>query len=183
MIPYLVKMAAIGAAFAASLWVAPLPDTERMATPTHGYTVEGLPTARIAPPEAATSPVAAPKPATPTTAAPPARTCPEWAEYGRRFGWPETELTTLAVIMRRESACTTGAVGDGGDSRGLLQIHCPTWVAKSRYWPNGWAAAHGFNVTCDDLNHPDTNLAIGFLIWAGVEGSAGGWGNWSTWRP
>ena len=180
---YFLKLAGIGAAFAGSLWVAPLPDASRITLPEPRYTVEGLPTERILPPNVPTSPPDAPKPATPTTVPPTPKTCSQWAEWGRGYGWPESEMATLATIMGRESGCTVEAVGDNGASRGLLQIHCPTWVEPSRAWPTGWAAAHGLNITCDDLHDPGINLGIGFLIWAGVEGSSGGWWNWTTYTP
>lgn len=183
MITYLAKMAAIGLACAGSLWIAPLPDPARIPPPVHDYTLDGSPTWRIVPSEAPTRPVVERKPPTPATIPPAPRTCSEWAEYGRQYGWPQTELATLAVIMGRESGCQPAAIGDRGASRGLLQLHCPTWVEPSRHWPTGWAAAHGFNVTCDDLHNPDTNLALGFLIWAGVKGSSGGWWNWTTYTP
>lgn len=183
MITYLTKMAGIGAAFVVSLWIAPLPDASRIQIPEPKYTVEGSPTERILPRNAPNNALQASKPATPTVTTPEPRTCSQWAEYGRQFGWPETELAMLATIMGRESGCLPDAVGDNGASRGLLQLHCPTWVQPSQFWPNGWAAAQGFNVTCDDLHEPATNLALGFLIWAGVEGSDGGWWNWTTYRP
>jgi hypothetical protein len=183
MITYLTKMAAIGLAFAGSLWIAPVPDIGHLPLPVHTYTEVGSPTWRISPPQAPISPAIASKPATPVTVAPTPKTCSEWAEYATRYGWPASEVATLTVIMGRESGCQPEAIGDNGASRGLLQIHCPTWVQPSRHWPTGWAAAHGFNVTCDDLHKPNYNLAIGFLIWAGVEGSSGGWWNWTTYTP
>ena len=183
MITYLAKMAGIGAAFVVSLWVAPLPDASRIRLPEPRYTVEGLPTERILPANAPRNASTTSKPATPTTMPPTPRTCSEWAEYGRAYGWPETELATLTVIMGRESGCRPEAVGDNGASCGLLQIHCPTWVEPSRNFASGWANYHGYPITCNDLHDPATNLAIGFLIWAGVEGSGGGWWNWTTYRP
>lgn len=183
MMTYLTKMAGIGAAFVVSLWIAPLPDGSRISVPEPRYTLEGSPTARILPANAPTRPSNASKTTTPTTTPSTVKTCLQWAEYGRQFGWPESEIATLTVIMGRESGCQPEAIGDYGASRGLLQLHCPTWVEPSKYWPTGWANAHGFNVTCNDLHNPDTNLAIGFLIWAGVEGSSGGWWNWTTYTP
>lgn len=183
MIAYLAKMAALGLAGIGILWWGPAPDVRNPGTYEAAYSVEGLPTEYVVHPLAPRSSSDAPKTPTPTSVAHTPKTCSEWARYGRRFGWPETELATLAVIMGRESGCTPEIVGDGGASIGLLQLHCPTWVQPSKYWPNGWAAHHGFNVTCESLKNPDTNLALGFLIWAGVEGSGGGWWNWTTYTP
>jgi hypothetical protein len=109
--------------------------------------------------------------------------CAEYVGLALTIGWPATEAPQLAQIMRSESRCYPDRIGDQGNSYGLLQIHCPTWVAKTRYWPEGWAAVNGYPITCTDLLDPKTNLAIGFLIWAGVEGSSGGWWNWTTYRP
>jgi hypothetical protein len=183
MIGYYLKMAGVGLAWVGVLWWGLAPDVKHPTPTSLYYAVEGETVADYVPVPAPRNASDAPKPATPTVTTPGPKTCSEWAEYGRKFGWPEIELSTLTVIMGQESACNPAAVGDNGASRGLLQIHCPTWVQPSKYWPNGWAAAHGFNVTCDGLHDPATNLAIGLLIWAGVEGSDGGWWNWTTYRP
>ena len=184
MIGNLGTLAAIVGAFVVSLIVAPLPNGDRITLPPPRYTVEGSPTERILPPLAPTSPLDASNPPTPTTVPlPPIGACSAWAGYALGFGWPAVEAPQLARIMFLESTCNPAAVGDGGDSRGLLQIHCPTWVEPSQNWPTGWAAANGYPITCDDLHDPATNLAIGFLIWAGVEGSGGGWWNWTTYTP
>lgn len=175
---YLTKLLGVGALFIVSLWIAPLPDPGEPIGPL--WDTDYAPPAAILPP---TSPVETTKPATPTTTTPTPVLCSEWAEYGRRFGWPENEIDQLTVIMGLESGCNPSAIGDNGNSYGLLQLHCPTWVAKSTYWPNGWAAANGYPITCNDLLDPATNLAIGFLIWAGVPGSSGGWWNWTTYKP
>lgn len=169
MIGYAPIAALVAAAFGVSLWIAPLPD---------------LPNTAIVPPNTVYSPVEAIEPLTATTVPEPAvGDCGAWAGYALSYGWPATQTAQLAEIMRLESGCNPAAVGDGGNSYGLLQIHCPTWVAKSTFWPQGWAAATGYPITCQNLLDPATNLAIGFLIWAGVEGSGGGWWNWTTYTP
>jgi hypothetical protein len=164
----------VGAAFVVSLWVSPLPNPQPDAAPTN----------TMVPANTVYSPLDASKAATPTTVPQPQiGDCGAWAGYALGFGWPATEAPQLAQIMRLESGCNPYAVGDNGNSYGLLQIHCPTWVARSTHWPTGWAAANGYPITCNDLLDPATNLAIGFLIWAGVPGSGGGWWNWTTYRP
>lgn len=174
MIAYTPLAALVAAAFGISLWIAPLPDVQPDTTP---------PATMVAP-NTVYSPVQAPKPPTVTTVPYPAvGHCGAWAGYALGYGWPATQTPQLAEIMRLESGCDPSAIGDGGNSYGLLQIHCPTWVAKSTFWPDGWAAANGYPITCADLLDPATNLGIGFLIWAGVEGSGGGWWNWTTYRP
>jgi hypothetical protein len=163
---------------AVSVWIAPLPSAP-LKTPLPAPVYRST-----SPVEAPSVPVVERKPPTPTTVpTPPIGACGAWAGYALAFGWPGVEAPQLAEIMRRESACTPNAIGDNGNSYGLLQIHCPTWVQPSTYWPNGWAAANGYSITCNDLLHPATNLALGFLIWAGVPGSSGGWWNWTTYTP
>lgn len=159
-----------------SLWVAPLPSNPPTdaVPPTVYEAVEAIPS----PSDASNTPTATSVALTPKDG-----DCAGFVALALSVGWPQSEAHNLAYIMHAESACTVGAVGDSGNSRGLLQIHCPTWVAKTTYWPDGWAAANGYPITCDDLHEPRTNLAVGFLIWAGVKGSSGGWDNWSTWRP
>jgi hypothetical protein len=174
MIAYTPLAALVAAAFGISLWIAPLPDVQP----------DSQVAATIVAPNTVYSPVEAPKPPTPTTVPYPAvGDCGAWADYAVGFGWPRVEARQIAEIMHLESRCDPTAIGDGGNSYGLLQIHCPSWVAKSTYWPDGWAAANGYPITCQDLLDPATNLGIGFLIWAGVEGSGGGWWNWTTYRP
>ena len=167
----------IGALFTLSLMISPLPS----ATPAVSRPVYQSTLAPLTP----TSPVAAPN--TPTTATatptPVDGSCASYVGVGLGLGWPASEAPQLAEIMRLESTCMTGAVGDGGNSIGLLQIHCPTWVAPSRYWPTGWTAAYGMPLTCEQLHNPRINLAVGLMIWRGLPGSGGGWHNWTTYRP
>lgn len=167
----------VGALFTLSLMISPLPA----ATPTVAPAVYQSTMAPLAP----ISPVAAQNTPTATTVAPTPvdGSCASYVGLGLGLGWPASEAAQLAQIMRLESACLTGAVGDGGNSIGLLQIHCPTWVSPSRHWPTGWTAAYGMPLTCSDLHNPRVNLAVGLMIWRGLPGSSGGWANWSTYKP
>ena len=172
-----VSVLALGSALTAlSLWVAPLPDP----TPT-----VAVPPTVYKPVEAVSSPSDASNTPTATTVpqGPFSGDCDGFVALALTVGWPAVEARQLREIMVAESACDPAAVGDGGASRGLLQIHCPTWVERTRFWPDGWAAVNGYPITCNDLHEPRTNLAVGFLIWAGVKGSSGGWWNWSTYTP
>ena len=162
-----------GAAVAISLWINPLPNPWPAAAPT---TI-----APTVPANTVYRPLDASEPPTPTTVPqPPIGACSAWAGYALGYGWPAVEAPQLARIMHLESRCNPAAIGDNGNSYGLLQIHCPSWVKPNRFWPTGWAAANGYPITCNDLLDPVTNLAIGSLIWAGVPGSSGGWSNWTT---
>lgn len=160
-----------GTLFVLSLFAAPFPDLPEPA--------------RQVPVSTVYSPVQPLQTPTTATTAPAGTSgdCASYVAYGLQHGWPADQAEQLATIMRLESACNPAAIGDNGASRGLLQIHCPTWVAPSTYWPDGWAATHGYPITCDDLHDPKTNLQIGLMIYSGVPGSAGGWRTWSTYTP
>jgi len=168
----------VGLLLAFSLWIAPLPSTPLepvLRDPVYRSTSPSKPPS--SPQVAGTSPT--------VTSRPPVAVgdCGAWAAYATRYGWPSSQTAQLAKIMHRESRCDPTQIGDQGNSYGLLQIHCPSWVAKSTYWPDGWAAANGYPITCQDLLDPATNLALGFLIWSGVPGSSGGWSAWTTYNP
>ena len=122
---------------------------------------------------------AASKPPTPTTTTPlpQAGDCEGWVGVAFGIGWPIAALDTLKLAMRLESGCDPVAVGDGGDSIGLLQIHCPTWGTPSRNWPVGWMQHYGWG-DCDDLTDPIVNLTVGLAIYEGWTGSTPGWQHW-----
>jgi hypothetical protein len=124
-------------------------------------------------------PVQATNPPTPTTTTtwPEAGNCDAYVAIAAHIGWPQTALDTLRLAMRLESGCNPQAVGDAGDSIGLLQIHCPTWGTPNRNWPIGWIQHYGWG-DCNDLFDPIVNLTVGLAIWQGWEGSTPGWQHW-----
>ena len=90
-------------------------------------------------------------------------------------GWPASEMARLAIVLHRESRCTSGAFNATdpmGGSHGLMQINS-FWCKRSIYWPTGWLQAHGIVTTCDDLYDPHTNLRAGLAIWRNS-----GWHPW-----
>lgn len=122
---------------------------------------------------------AASKTPTPTTTTPlpAAGNCEAYVAIAYHVGWPADALDTLALAMRLESGCDPQAVGDAGDSIGLLQINCPTWATPNSNWPVGWMQHYGFG-DCDDLYDPITNLTVGLAIYEGWAGSTPGWHHW-----
>lgn len=122
---------------------------------------------------------AATNPPTPTTSAPypPAGACDAYVAIAYHVGWPEAALPMLREAMRLESACDPYAVGDRGDSIGLLQIHQPTWCTPSSAWPVGWMQHYRLG-DCNDLYDPIVNLRVGLAIWEGWQGSTPGWQHW-----
>lgn len=125
------------------------------------------------------SPIQATKPPTPTTTAPlpAAGDCEGWVGVAYGIGWPATALDTLKLAMQLESGCNPQAVGDHGDSVGILQLHCPTWATPNHNWPIGWTQHYGFG-DCNALRDPITNLRAGLAIWEGWKGSTPGWQHW-----
>jgi hypothetical protein len=122
---------------------------------------------------------AATNPPTPTMTPPlpSAGDCAGWVAVAYGIGWPEAALNTLEQAMRLESGCDPYAVGDGGDSIGLMQIHQPSWCVPNRNWPIGWMQHYDLGF-CGDLWHGPTNLRVALAIWEGWQGSTPGWQHW-----
>ena len=125
------------------------------------------------------SPVQATNPPTPTSTTPwpAAGNCDAYVAIAAHIGWPQTELDTLRLAMHLESGCNPQAVGDAGESVGLMQLHCPSWATPNKNWPVGWAQHYGFG-DCDDLRDPIVNLTAALAIWEGWKGSTPGWQHW-----
>jgi len=125
------------------------------------------------------SPVQATNPPTPTTTPPlpAAGDCEGWVGVAYGIGWPAAALDTLKEAMRLESGCDPYALGDDGDSVGLLQIHMPSWCTPNGNWPIGWMQHYNLGI-CGDLWDGPTNLRVGLAIWEGWEGSTPGWQHW-----
>ncbi|NBW18550.1 MAG: hypothetical protein EBR82_62315, partial [Caulobacteraceae bacterium] len=100
--------------------------------------------------------------------------CAEWAPLAREAGFTESDLPIALQVMELESMCLPDAVGDNGESFGLMQINS-FWCQPSRYWPQGYLQAFGLVNDCSDLMEPRTNLIVAWHIAANH-----GWPNWST---
>jgi hypothetical protein len=113
----------------------------------------------------------------PTTIA----TCDDAVSLARQVGWPEDQLDTLAVVMLRESRCTSTAhnVNDPhGGSYGLTQIN-GFWCLPNASWPMGWLQVQGVGVTdCSELFIPEANLRAALAIY-----NNSGWGPWAATAP
>ena len=159
-------MAAVYATFIVALPTAPKPAE------TPKTTVYSPATMHYSPVDASNQPT----PAT-TTPLPAAGDCEGWVGVAYAIGWPVVELDTLKLAMQLESGCNPQAVGDAGDSVGLMQLHCPSWATPNKNWPIGWAQHYGFG-DCDDLRDPIVNLTAALAIWKGWKGSTPGWQHW-----
>ena len=52
--------------------------------------------------------------------------CQEWADTALRGGFVLDDLWIALQVAELESGCLPGAIGDNGDSFGLMQIHTPS---------------------------------------------------------
>ena len=150
-----------------------------VALPTASDAPDTVPTTVYKPATSVQIAPAASTPPTPTstTPLPPAGDCEAYVGIAYAVGWTVDALDTLKLAMWLESGCDPAAVGDGGDSIGLLQIHCPTWGTPTANWPVGWMQHYGWG-DCDDLTDPIVNLTVGLAIYEGWTGSTPGWQHW-----
>ena len=101
--------------------------------------------------------------------------CAEWADTALRGGFTQADLTVALQVMELESGCLPDAIGDNGDSFGLMQIHTPTWCKPNKYWPRGYLQTKGILSDCVELLEPLVNLHAAWHI-----SSNYGWENWTT---
>lgn len=73
-----------------------------------------------------------------------------------KAGIPVDQWLDYAAVAKCESDWEFDAVGDGGNARGLFQIHGYPWVA--------WAQEMGFSVTHENIDEPIRNARLAFLI-------------------
>lgn len=101
--------------------------------------------------------------------------CREWADTALRAGFVLNDLWIALQVAELESGCLPGAIGDNGQSFGLMQIHTPTWCQPNKYWPRGYLQTKGMIDDCSELLDPLTNLWVAWHI-----ATQYGWENWST---
>ena len=156
-------------------WVVAMPPSQLGPTP-QAVPATTPATAHYSPADATTSP-------TPTTTAPlpAAGDCEGWVGVAYGIGWPADELDTLKRAMQLESSCDPYALGDDGNSVGLMQIHMPSWCVPNGNWPIGWMQHYDLGI-CGDLWHGPTNLRVALAIWEGWAGSTPGWHHWHALR-
>lgn len=102
--------------------------------------------------------------------------CSEWAETAMRGGFHWDDLWIALQVMELESMCLPNAIGDNGESFGLMQINS-YWCQPSKYWPRGYLQTLGMVNDCADLLDPLTNLNAAWHISVQY-----GWQNWTTYR-
>ena len=92
-------------------------------------------------------------------------------------GFTPDEALVLDRIAWLESRCTANAVGDSGQSLGLLQIHAPSWCTPNVYNPVGYLQAALVLNSCEELFDPvvAVNAARAIYLYGGFE-------QWSTYE-
>ena len=102
--------------------------------------------------------------------------CAEWADTAVRGGFELDDLRTALQVAELESSCLPNAIGDNGQSWGLMQIN-NYWCTPVKYWPNGYLQTKGIITGCTDLLDPLTNMHAAWHIATNY-----GWQNWTTWE-
>lgn len=102
--------------------------------------------------------------------------CREWAETALRAGFVLDDLWIALQVMEMESMCLPNAIGDNGQSYGLMQINS-FWCKPSTYWPRGYLQTWGLLNECQELMDPALNLHVAWHI-----ATKHGWENWTTYR-
>lgn len=113
---------------------------------------------------------------TPTTVAPIGACWPVYA-YALQAGFTPDEALILDRIAWLESRCTANAVGDHGESLGILQVHAPSWCRPNVYNPVGYLQAALVLNSCEELFDPvvAVNAARAIYLYGGFE-------QWSTYE-
>ena len=102
--------------------------------------------------------------------------CKEWADTAVRGGFVLDDLRIALQVAELESACLPNAIGDNGQSWGLMQIN-NYWCTPVKYWPGCYLQTHGIIDSCTDLLDPLTNMHAAWHI-----ATHHGWDNWTTYK-
>lgn len=111
-----------------------------------------------------------------TTLAPVGACWPVYA-YALEAGFTADEALVLDAIAWHESRCNANAVGDHGESLGLLQIHAPSWCTPNRWNPVGYLQAALVLNSCEELFDPFVAVKAARAIYL-----YGGFEQWSTYK-
>lgn len=103
--------------------------------------------------------------------------CPPIYALALSEGFSEAEAGLLDRIAWHESRCQRDAIGDNGNSLGMLQIHAPSWCKPNRWNPVGYLQAALILETCDELFDPVIAVRAARAIV-----NEGGFEQWSTYR-
>jgi hypothetical protein len=112
----------------------------------------------------------------------PVGVCPPVYDYALEAGFTSHEAAILDRIAWLESRCDPAAIGDSGQSLGVLQIHAPSWCTPNRWNPVGYLQAALVLNSCEELF--DVRVAVnaaraiylegGFEQWSTYEAASGG---------
>ncbi|MFZ9261636.1 MAG: hypothetical protein ACO23G_14595 [Limnohabitans sp.] len=102
--------------------------------------------------------------------------CQEWADTAVRGGFVLDDLRIALQVAELESACLPNAIGDNGQSWGLMQIN-NYWCTPVKYWPGGYLQTQGIIDSCTELLDPLTNMHAAWHI-----ATHYGWNNWTTYE-
>jgi len=118
-----------------------------------------------------------PLPSPQTSEPAPVGVCPPVYEYALSAGFTSHEAAIVDALAWHESRCQTDAVGDSGQSLGVLQIHAPSWCTANRWNPTGYLQAALVLNSCEELF--DVRVAVNAARAIYLEG---GFEQWSTYE-
>jgi hypothetical protein len=112
------------------------------------------------------------------TTLPPVGVCWPVYAYALDAGFTPEEALVVDRLAWLESRCDARAVGDGGESLGLLQIHAPSWCTPNRWNPVGFLQAARVLDSCQELFDPVVAVKAARAVYL-----EGGFEQWSTFEP
>jgi hypothetical protein len=98
--------------------------------------------------------------------------------YALEAGFTPEEAVVVDRLAWLESRCDAGAVGDGGESLGLMQIHAPSWCRPNRWNEVGYLQAALVLDSCEELFDPVVAIRAARAVFL-----EGGFEQWSTYEP
>jgi len=128
----------------------------------------------LPPPQAQQRPLPSPETSEPA----PVGVCPPVYAYALEAGFTSHEAAILDGIAWHESRCQTDAVGDSGQSLGILQIHGPSWCTPNRWNPVGYLQAALVLNSCEELF--DVRVAVNAARAIYLEGGFEQWSTYAT---
>jgi hypothetical protein len=112
------------------------------------------------------------------TTLPPVGVCWPVYVYALEAGFTPEEAVVVDRIAWLESRCDAQAVGDGGESLGLMQIHAPSWCRPNRWNEIGYLQAALVLNSCEELFDPVVAIRAARAVYL-----YGGFEQWSTFEP
>jgi hypothetical protein len=112
------------------------------------------------------------------TTLPPIGVCWPVFVYAVEAGFTPEEALVVDQLAWLESRCDARAVGDGGESLGLMQIHAPSWCEPNRWNETGYLQAALVLDSCEELFDPVVAVKAARAVYL-----EGGFQQWSTFQP